>query len=82
MRSGTKERVKTRDNKDPSKLMQSSVTVTSPLPRQQQTPTPVSVSKPNTSSSDSPGYSVMRSTRLPLGGVMLSGKKFTKVSKS
>lgn len=27
-------------------------------------------------------YSVMRSTRLPLGGVMLSGKKFTKVSKS
>lgn len=31
---------------------------------------------------DSPVYSVMRSTRLPLGGVMLSGKKFTKVSKS
>lgn len=31
---------------------------------------------------DAPVYSVMRSTRLPLGGVMLSGKKFTKVSKS
>lgn len=31
---------------------------------------------------DSPVYSVMRSTRLPLGGVMLSGKKFTRVSKS
>lgn len=31
---------------------------------------------------NSPVYSVMRSTRLPFGGVMLSGKKFTKVSKS